>query len=292
LSNSAATQPVIFALGLAAALAFLAYTTFSSKSPEEASLPSPAPQIKPAPPLSKLPVGMDLKLSSTSTLGTSKPRAKPATAPRTGEALLLASGPVPVQAVAVAVPPQSAPVAPVRAVFVAAPQLAPAYKAPARELEQVLPPPLPPLPPPMPYSAAPRVSVAARAYSRAAPREQPRETAHWRDDSAKTFAPPPVTPRPGPAEAPAVEADDPPPIVVAPTRTAPVMHKNSRQNGRSQDYSREEMTVTISGSTAWIQVSPTRTMQVKKGDVVPNLGKVIEIKKTEVVGEKGSVSFK
>jgi hypothetical protein len=60
--------------------------------------------------------------------------------------------------------------------------------------------------------------------------------------------------------------------------------------GVSLPFSKEDMTVTISGEQAWVQVSPTRTVTVRKGDVLPNLGKVIEIRKNEVVAEKGTLT--
>lgn len=77
------------------------------------------------------------------------------------------------------------------------------------------------------------------------------------------------------SQAPAVSAE--------PKATAPVQAATTFS-------SREDMAVTISGQKAWVQVSPTRTMEAKKGDVLPNLGKILEIRGNQVVAEKGTLT--
>lgn len=53
---------------------------------------------------------------------------------------------------------------------------------------------------------------------------------------------------------------------------------------------RQEIPVTISGDKAWVQIEPTRTVTVRKGDELPHFGKVLEIRKNEVVTEKGTLT--
>lgn len=77
-----------------------------------------------------------------------------------------------------------------------------------------------------------------------------------------------------------------PPVVAAAPVTQPT-HKGATSAGISTPFSKDEMTVTISGDKAWVQVSPTQTMAARKGDVLPNLGKILEIKNNQVVAEKG-----
>lgn len=57
----------------------------------------------------------------------------------------------------------------------------------------------------------------------------------------------------------------------------------------AQSAVRRDIPVTISGEKAWVQIEPTRTVTVRKGDILPNLGKVLEIRKTEVVTEHGTL---
>lgn len=72
---------------------------------------------------------------------------------------------------------------------------------------------------------------------------------------------------------------------------APTERKAAPSNSANMSFaSKDDMTVTISGQKAWVQVSPTRTMEAKKGDVLPNLGKILEIRGNQVVAEKGTLT--
>lgn len=117
---------------------------------------------------------------------------------------------------------------------------------------------------PIARQSAPRVNVPE------APRTQAVATAQW--EEIKSAVPAVVEKLPQ---------------VVAATPVAPAVHKGATSVGISTPFSKDEMTVTISGDKAWVQVSPTQTMTARKGDVLPNLGKILEIKNNQVVAEKG-----
>lgn len=71
---------------------------------------------------------------------------------------------------------------------------------------------------------------------------------------------------------------------------APVERQPMAAQVNSTFTSKDEMAVTISGQKAWVQVSPTRTIEAKKGDVLPNLGKILEIRGNQVVAENGTLT--
>jgi hypothetical protein len=82
-----------------------------------------------------------------------------------------------------------------------------------------------------------------------------------------------------------VQAEEPPVAVSSDTHI-----RKPARGSASAPFSKEEMTVTISGDKAWVQISPTQTLTVRKGDALPNLGKILEIKDKEVVAEKGTLT--
>lgn len=54
--------------------------------------------------------------------------------------------------------------------------------------------------------------------------------------------------------------------------------------------SKRDMTVVVSGDRAWVQVDPKRTITVKAGDVLPGMGRVLEVRDNKVVTEKGTLT--
>ena len=74
----------------------------------------------------------------------------------------------------------------------------------------------------------------------------------------------------------------------------PLQAIESTKNLKSETsfFSKEDMFVlTISGQQAWVAVSPSSTVPVRKGDILPGIGKILEIRKSEVIAEKATLTL-
>lgn len=71
--------------------------------------------------------------------------------------------------------------------------------------------------------------------------------------------------------------------------TAPNQNLSSAKAAAS--YSGKPSLVTTSGGKAWVRVSPTRTVVVKAGEEIPEMGKVISVTESEMVTEKGKLTL-
>jgi hypothetical protein len=144
--------------------------------------------------------------------------------------------------------------------------------------------------PPAPVVAASPATLAKPVVRRPIRRVKP---APAREKEPIVMAPPVESPVTTPAVTAPTETLAAKPAVAphAPAKVgAPATAPSPASHSVSLPFSKEEMTVTISGDQAWVQVSPTRTMPARKGDVLPNLGKILEIRKNEVVAEKGTLT--
>lgn len=149
--------------------------------------------------------------------------------------------------------------------------------------------------PPAPTKASP----AARIPEQIVTEQAMRELASRPLPSRRPKKAPPVaavprasTPSPKQAEPKALSRTSSPENsgVTRAVATAALPANSDHSGNTGVLFSKEEMTVTISGDQAWVQVSPTRTMPARKGDVLPNIGKILEIRKNEVVAENGTLT--
>lgn len=313
-----AAQSIALAFGLVGGLGFLGYTMLGDMLVSD---PGRGEQVAPAPTSNKLSKAVSPPVKFAQTVSAAPAaavqlqesvRAMEAPAqPAAPSSPTVTASPRPTPAAPLFVHPQPGPApvvypgnVPFQAGTAQAPAATiatPAYAQAARLPQQVVlaAPPAPMQPPPAPIAEEADASAGSATSKRGKRRR-------WRNERVQVAHPAPTTPKTAPARpfepslpikappvqaAPAhVQAQAPAAAQVQATQ-APVERKAAvaAQPG-SAFTSKDDMSVIVSGQKAWVQVSPTRTMEAKKGDVLPNLGKILEIRGNQVVAEKGTLT--
>lgn len=265
------SQTIALAVGLVGALGFLGYTMLGPRTAVAVAPLAVEPRLDPRP-------------------AAALPQSQPA---------VLISRPEPIQLTAE------------QAAFIAtgspqgahiSPSLASTHVDPVKVAEAPV---LPVLPFAMPLPPAPVLSVAPPPPSRVRPVATAKPKSVTRESVMRVSKPEPRQPsavRAAPVTSSVVttplasgwEEVKVTPIAAVEKAVAPLVAVQAAPSKKppasvsiSQPFSKDEMTVTISGDKAWVQVSPTQTLTARKGDVLPNLGKILEIKSNQVVAEKG-----
>lgn len=286
-----AAQSIALAFGLAGGLGFLGYTMLGDtligdpvRTKQAAPMPSPASEpMKPAKQITVVPatpvVAQAVALANPpSEMPTQSAPADPLSSGAPASPSDRNTGPTHVPAVQAVVAQPTATMA-----AVAVPRT-----APVREVAMVV--------PPAPVLDESLKSAPDGMNARVADvpiKKQPRRRRD-REEHVAAARPAPVTAKPAeirymePAPAPVSKGA---PVYVQPIAPAVAEQRPVAAPQANAGFSaKEDMTVTISGQKAWVQVSPTRTMEAKKGDVLPHLGRILEIRGNQVVTEKGTLT--